>query len=68
MDEAEKVHDIFCKKVMGVPLASTNGAPITCVKDLGKANKKIRVLNTVIKCWLQMSETDNTNPSRDIQG
>jgi hypothetical protein len=36
VDEAEKVRDLFCKKVMGVPLASANGA----CEGTWEANKK----------------------------
>jgi hypothetical protein len=62
VDEAEKVHDLFCKKVMGLPLTSPNGA---CVMEHGKQTRRVnknKVLNIVMKCWLL--ERSETNPSR----
>jgi hypothetical protein len=44
--EIGKVHEIFCKRIMGAPTAAANGA---CVKKLGRTNRKEKVLERVMK-------------------
>jgi hypothetical protein len=35
--EIKKVHELFCKRVMGTPNTAANGA---CLKELGRTNRK----------------------------
>jgi hypothetical protein len=46
--EIEKVHEMFCKRIMGASTAAANGA---CVKELGSTNRKENVLERVFKYW-----------------
>jgi hypothetical protein len=39
--EIGKVHEMFCKRIMRAPAAAANGA---CVKELGRTNRKEKVL------------------------
>jgi hypothetical protein len=39
--ETGKVHETVCKRIMGAPTAATNDA---CVKELGRTNRKEKVL------------------------
>jgi hypothetical protein len=42
--EIGKVHEIFCKRIMGAPTAAASGA---LVKELGRTNKKEKVVEKV---------------------
>jgi hypothetical protein len=46
MKEAGKVHELFCKRVMGVPLPSANGS---CLNELWRKNRKEKLLERVMK-------------------
>jgi hypothetical protein len=53
-----KVHDMFCKRIMGAPTAATNGA---CVKELGRTNRKEKVLEKVFKYWRMLLEMEESS-------
>jgi hypothetical protein len=44
-EEIGKLHELFCKRVIGVPMTLSNG---TCLKELG-TNRKEKVLEGVKK-------------------
>jgi hypothetical protein len=55
--EIGKVHEMFCNRIMGAPTAAADGA---CVKELGRTNRKEKVLERVFKYWgrlLEMKES-----------
>jgi hypothetical protein len=54
--EIGKVHEIFCKRIMGAPTAATNGS---CMKELGRTNKKEKVLERVFKYWERLLKQKN---------
>jgi hypothetical protein len=49
--EIGKVHEIFCKRIMGATTAAANGA---CVKEFGRTNRKEKVLERVFKYWRRL--------------
>jgi hypothetical protein len=63
--EVGKVDELFCERVMEVPLTSQNGA---CVKELGRLYRKETILERIMKCWLRFLETDETNSLGDALG
>jgi hypothetical protein len=63
--EVRKVHDIFCTGLIWAPLPSVNCA---CVEGLGTADRKDRVLKRVMRYWLRLLETDETNTLGDALG
>jgi hypothetical protein len=44
--EIGKVHELFCKRVMGMPNTAANGV---CVKELGRTNRKEKVMERVLR-------------------
>jgi hypothetical protein len=46
--EIEKVHDIFCKRIFGLPSTAAKGA---CVRELGRTNRKEKVVERIVKYW-----------------
>jgi hypothetical protein len=44
--EIGKVHELFCKRVMGTPNTTANGA---CAKELGRSNRKEKVMERVLR-------------------
>jgi hypothetical protein len=44
--EIGKVHELFCKRVMGTSNTAANGA---CVKELGRSNRKEKVMERVLR-------------------
>jgi hypothetical protein len=42
--EIEKVHEMFCERVFGVPINATNEA---CVRELGRTNRKEKVVERI---------------------
>jgi IS1 family transposase len=46
--EIEKVHEMFCKRIFGLPNTTVNGA---CVRELGRTNRKERVVERIVKYW-----------------
>jgi hypothetical protein len=46
MMDGGKVHEMFCKRIMGDTNTAANGA---CVKELGRTNRKEEVLEKVLK-------------------
>jgi hypothetical protein len=59
--EIEKVQDMFCKRIFGVPSTATNGA---CVRELGRTNRKDKVVERIIKYWKRLWDMDETNLQR----
>jgi hypothetical protein len=49
--EIGKVHELFCKRVMGMPNMATDGA---CVKVLGRTNRKEKVMERVLRYWQRL--------------
>jgi hypothetical protein len=47
-----KVHELFCKRVMGMPSMAANGV---CVRELGRTNRKKKVVDTGKHCgkWMR---------------
>jgi hypothetical protein len=41
-----KIHELFCKRVMGTPNTAASGA---CVKELGGSNRKEKVMERVLR-------------------
>jgi hypothetical protein len=35
--EIEKVHELFCKRIFGVPSTAANGV---CVREIGRTNRR----------------------------
>jgi hypothetical protein len=58
-NEVGKMYELFSIGEIGVPLTPANGA---CVKELGKRNRKEKVLEKVKKYWSRLLEKDETNP------
>jgi hypothetical protein len=56
--EIRKVHEMFCKRIMGAPTAAANGV---CVKELGRTNRKEKVLETVFKYWERLLEMEESS-------
>jgi hypothetical protein len=56
--EIGKVHELFCKTVMGMPNTAANGA---CVKELGRINRKEKVMERVLRYWQRLWEIDETS-------
>jgi hypothetical protein len=44
--ETGKIHEMFCKIIMWASTAAANGA---CVKELGRTNRKEKVLERLFK-------------------
>jgi hypothetical protein len=53
-----KVHEMFCKRIMGAPTAAVNDA---CVKELGRTNRKEKVLEIVFKYWERLLEMEESS-------
>jgi hypothetical protein len=53
--EIKKVQELFCKRVMGTPNTAANGV---CVKELGRTNRKKKVMERVLRYWQRLRETD----------
>jgi hypothetical protein len=56
--ETGKVHETFCKRITGAPTATANGA---CVKELGRTNRKEKVLERVFKYWKRLLEMEESS-------
>jgi hypothetical protein len=52
--EIGKVHELFCKRIMGMPSTAANGV---CVRELGRTNRKEKVIR-VIRYWQRLWEMD----------
>jgi hypothetical protein len=53
--EIEKVHELFCKRLMETPNTAANGA---CVKEHGRTNRKEKVIERVLRYWQRLREMD----------
>jgi hypothetical protein len=54
---------MFCKRIMGAPTAATNGA---YVKELGRTNRKEKVLERVFKYWERLLEMEESSLLGDV--
>jgi hypothetical protein len=54
----------FVMKAIGVPNTSSTIRD-ACVKGLGRANRTEESIAAIMKYWLRLLETDETNPSGD---
>jgi hypothetical protein len=63
--EAEKMNELVCTGVMGVPMTSAN---VPCAKKLRRTRRKERVLERVMKCWLRLLKAEETYPLREALG
>jgi hypothetical protein len=53
--EVNKVHELFCKRVMGTPNTAANRV---CVKEIGRTNRKEKVMERVLRYWQRLREMD----------
>jgi hypothetical protein len=60
--EIEKVHEMFCKRIFGVPSTTANGA---FVGELGRTNRGGKVVETFVKYWKRLWEMDETSLLRE---
>jgi hypothetical protein len=44
--EIEKVHEMFCKRILRIPSTTANGV---CVRELGRTSRKEEVVERVLK-------------------
>jgi hypothetical protein len=56
--EIGKVHDLFCKRVLGMPNTPANGAR---VEELQRTNKKQKVMERVLGYWHRLWKMDGTS-------
>jgi hypothetical protein len=60
--EIEKVHKMFCKRIFGVPSTASNG---TCVRELGRTNRKEKVVERIVKHWKRLWDMDEVSLLRE---
>jgi hypothetical protein len=60
--EIKKVHELFCKRVMGTPNTAANGAR---VKELGRTNRKEKVIERVLRYWQRLRDMDEMSSLGD---
>jgi cell fate (sporulation/competence/biofilm development) regulator YmcA (YheA/YmcA/DUF963 family) len=53
---------MFCKRIFGVPSTAANGA---CVRELGRTNRKEKVVERIVKYWKRLWEMDETSLLRE---
>jgi hypothetical protein len=53
--EIGKVHKLFCKRVMGMPGTTANSV---CARQLGRTNRKKKVVERVLRYWQRLQEMD----------
>jgi hypothetical protein len=53
--EIKEVHELFCKRVMGTPNTAANGV---YVKELGRTNRKKKVMEKILRYWQRLQEMD----------
>jgi hypothetical protein len=46
---------MFCKRIFGVPSTTANGA---CVRELGRTNRKEKVVERIVKYWKRLWDMD----------
>jgi hypothetical protein len=61
-EEIEKVHEMFCKRIFGVPSTAANGA---CVRELGRINRKEKVVERIVKFRKRLWDMDETSLLRE---
>jgi hypothetical protein len=61
-EEIEKVYEMFCKRIFGVPSTTANGA---CVRELERTNRKEHVVERIVKYWKRLREMDETSLLRE---
>jgi hypothetical protein len=62
--EIKKVQELFCERVMGTPNTAASGA---CVKELGRTNRKEKVIERVLRYWQWLQEMDEMSLLGDAQ-
>jgi hypothetical protein len=62
MNDSNIETGLFCKRVRGAQVTSAIGA---CVRELGRSNRKEKLLERVTEYWLRLLEADETNPIGD---
>jgi alcohol dehydrogenase YqhD (iron-dependent ADH family) len=60
--EIEKVREMFFKRIFGVPSTAANGA---CVRELGRTNRKEKVVERIVKYRKRLWEMDETSLLRE---
>jgi hypothetical protein len=60
--EIGKVHELFCKRIMGIPSMEANGV---CVRELGRTNRKDKVIQRVLRYWQRLWEMAKMSLLRD---
>jgi hypothetical protein len=53
---------MFCKRIFGVPSTAANGA---CVRELGRTNRKEKVVDRIVKYWKRLWDMDGTSLLRE---
>jgi hypothetical protein len=53
---------MFCKRIFEVPSTAANGA---CVRELGRTNRKEKVIERIVKYWKRLWEMDETSLLRE---
>jgi hypothetical protein len=48
---------MFCKRIFGVRSTAANGA---CVRELGRTNRKEKVVERIVKYWERLWDMDDT--------
>jgi hypothetical protein len=54
----KKVHEMFCKRISGIPSTAVNGV---CVRELGRTNRREKLVERIIKYWTRLWEMDKTS-------
>jgi hypothetical protein len=49
---------MFYNRMFGVPSTAANGA---CVRELGRTNRKEKVVERIVKYWKRLWEMDETS-------
>jgi hypothetical protein len=60
--ETEKVHKMLCKRICGVPSTAANGP---CVRELGRTNRKEKVVEQIEENWKRLWDMDETSLLRE---
>jgi hypothetical protein len=60
--EIEKVHELFRKRIFGVPSTAANTA---CVREIGRTNRKEKVAERIVKYCKRLWKMDETSLLRE---
>jgi hypothetical protein len=53
---------MFCERIFGVPSTAENG---TCVRELGRTNRREKVVERIVKYWKRLWVMDETSLLRE---